>query len=189
MIGPDAQAKWRNIIGIQDTTCEFTPEVISKISQELLSQKRAGTNTASYSNNSTCCLIKPHLVASGMAGAAIYEIQKNGFEINAITAVNFTKPNAEEFLEVYKGVVHEYPEMVEELISGTSFAIEIVGQDGYESFRQLCGPHDPEIARTLRPNTLRAHFGIDKIRNGFHCTDLKEDTLLEIEYFFRILDQ
>lgn len=44
-----------------------------------------------------------------MAGAALYEIQKNGFEITAIQTVNFTKPNAEEFLEVYKGVVQEYP--------------------------------------------------------------------------------
>lgn len=44
-----------------------------------------------------------------MAGAAIYEIQKAGFEIAAIQALSFSKPNAEEFLEVYKGVVQEYP--------------------------------------------------------------------------------
>lgn len=43
-----------------------------------------------------------------MAGAAIYEIQKAGFEIAAIQALSFSKPNAEEFLEVYKGVVQEY---------------------------------------------------------------------------------
>ena len=44
-----------------------------------------------------------------MAGAMLYEIQKAGFEISAIQSVKFTKPNAEEFLEVYKGVLHEYP--------------------------------------------------------------------------------
>ena len=44
-----------------------------------------------------------------MAGAVIFEIQKANFEIAAIQTVTFTKPNAEEFLEVYKGVVHEYP--------------------------------------------------------------------------------
>lgn len=44
------------------------------------------------------------------------------------------------------------------------------------------------MARTLRPRTLRALFGLDKIKNGVHCTDLPEDSILEVEYFFRILD-
>lgn len=39
----------------------------------------------------------------------------------------------------------------------------------------------------LRPKTLRAQFGVDKVMNGVHCTDLPEDGLLETEYFFRIL--
>jgi hypothetical protein len=37
-----------------------------------------------------------------------------------------------------------------------------------------------EIARHLRPRTLRAQFGKDKIRNALHCTDLPEDGLLEV---------
>lgn len=44
------------------------------------------------------------------------------------------------------------------------------------------------MARTLRPRTLRALFGLDKVKNGVHCTDLPEDAILEVEYFFRILD-
>lgn len=39
-------------------------------------------------------------------------------------------------------------------------------------FRELCGPKDPELGRVLRPKSLRAQFGLNKIRNGFHCTDL-----------------
>lgn len=37
-----------------------------------------------------------------------------------------------------------------------------------------------EIARHLRPRTLRALFGVDKVRNAVHCTDLPEDGLLEV---------
>ncbi len=37
-----------------------------------------------------------------------------------------------------------------------------------------------EICRHLRPNSLRAKYGIDKIRNGVHCTDLPEDGVLEV---------
>lgn len=41
-----------------------------------------------------------------------------------------------------------------------------------ERFRELCGPFDPEIARKLEPNSLRAKFGIDRVKNAIHCTDL-----------------
>ena len=37
-----------------------------------------------------------------------------------------------------------------------------------------------EIARHLRPRTLRAQFGRTKIENAVHCTDLPEDGLLEV---------
>ena len=45
---------------------------------------------------------------------------------------------------------------------------------------------DPEIAKNLRPNTLRARFGLDRVKNAIHCTDLAEDGQLESEYFFSI---
>ena len=42
-----------------------------------------------------------------------------------------------------------------------------------------------EIARHLRPKTLRAQFGTNKIQNAVHCTDLPEDGLLEVRACFR----
>lgn len=48
---------------------------------------------------------------------------------------------------------------------------------------------DPEIAKNLRPNTIRARFGIDRVKNAIHCTDLDEDGALECEYFFSIMQK
>jgi nucleoside-diphosphate kinase len=53
----------------------------------------------------------------------------------------------------------------------------------------MCGPHDPEIAKHLKPNTLRAKFGYDRVRNAVHCTDLPEDGTLEVRYFFEGLQK
>jgi nucleoside-diphosphate kinase len=53
------------------------------------------------------------------------------------------KANAEEFYEVYKGVVQEYQSMVTELTSGPCLALEIRAQDAQKTFREMCGPHDP----------------------------------------------
>jgi len=37
-----------------------------------------------------------------------------------------------------------------------------------------------EVARHLRPASLRALYGDDRVKNGVHCTDLPEDGLLEV---------
>ncbi len=47
--------------------------------------------------------------------------------------------------------------------------------------------HMPYTAKELFPDTIRAIFGRDRIRNAIHCTDLAKDGVLECEYFFRIL--
>jgi nucleoside-diphosphate kinase len=102
---------------------------------------------------------------------------------------NLAENNAEEFYEVYKGVVNEYSSMVNELCSGPCIAMEITHHENApKSFREFVGPSDPDIARHLRQHTLRAKFGIDKIHNAVHCTDLPDDGQLEVEYFFQILN-
>lgn len=96
------------------------------------------------------------------------------------------RPTAEEFLEVYRGVLPEFTQMAEQMTTGPCIVMEIRQENAVNSFRELVGPMDPEIAKNLRPKTLRAKFGIDRARNGIHCTDLQEDGGLECEYWFQI---
>ena len=56
---------------------------------------------------------------------------------------NMEKANAEEFYEVYKGVVQEYGSMVAEIISGPCIALEVRAQDAPQKFREMVGPVDP----------------------------------------------
>uniref|UniRef100_A0A4W4G7I6 Nucleoside diphosphate kinase homolog 7 n=1 Tax=Electrophorus electricus TaxID=8005 RepID=A0A4W4G7I6_ELEEL len=130
------------------------------------------SNTAQYSY-CTCCIIKPHAISEGETLNACF---------------NLDQASAEEFLEIYKGVVSEYTGMVAELCSGPCMALEIHGPDAPREFRAFCGPSDPEIARHLQPATLRARYGKNKVQNAVHCTDLQEDGLLEVQYFFKILE-
>ncbi|XP_036199318.1 nucleoside diphosphate kinase 7 isoform X2 [Myotis myotis] len=135
-------------------------------------------NSAKFTN-CTCCIIKPHAISEGMLGKILMAIRDSGFEISAMQMFNMDRANVEEFYEVYKGVVSEYNEMVTEIYSGPCVALEILQTNPAKTFRELCGPADPEIARHLRPGTLRAVFGKSKIQNAVHCTDLPEDGLLE----------
>ncbi len=45
------------------------------------------------------------------------------------------------------------------------------------------------MAKTVRGKSIRAVYGKDKGRNAVHCTDLDEDGVLEVEYFFNILQK
>ena len=144
-------------------------------------------NTARF-GDCTLGVIKPHAASNGLAGKIIKDITSAGLQVTAMQVHHLDKANAEEFYEVYKGVAMEYSSMVEELTSGPCIAMEITGEDAHATFRRLVGPSDPEIARQLRPDTLRARYGQDKIKNALHCTDLPDDSVLEVEYFFKILD-
>merc|ERR1719398_200370 len=115
--------------------------------------------TTAIFNNCTCAVIRPHAIKD--TGDIIDRILSEGFEISAFQ-MQALSPVA---------------------------AMEIRQENAVETFRKLVGPHDPEIARHLRPDTLRGQFGVDRVQNTLHCSDLPEDGLLECEYFFKMLQQ
>ncbi|NWV28072.1 NDK7 kinase, partial [Origma solitaria] len=205
LLGDDAVSKWRAIVGPANPTATesetldsisesfghcglrdaaHSPDSVASAAKELelffpSSGGRGPASSAKFTN-CTCCIIKPHAVNEGLAGKIVKAILKEGFEISALQLFNMERTNVEEFYEIYKGVVPEYLEMVSELCSGPCIAMEIRQSDLSKVFRDFCGPSDPELARHLRPGTLRAVFGKDKIQNAVHCTDLPEDGLLEV---------
>lgn len=96
---------------------------------------------------------------------------------------------SEEFFELYKGVLPEFKQIAEHLTTGPCVAMEIRQDKVVESFREICGVIDPSVAKINDKNSIRALYGIDRIKNAVHCTDLPEDGSLEVEYFFNILQQ
>ncbi|KAM7542849.1 hypothetical protein Aperf_G00000010751 [Anoplocephala perfoliata] len=150
----------------------------------------------------TCAVIKPHAVQNGLVGVIWEAIKAGGYCIIAAQTFRLSRANASEFLEIYKGVLAEYPELINEFISGSCVALQIIQSGGdfdatrepedpdsvQQRFREFVGPMDPEIARFLKPDSIRAKYGVDLVRNAIHCTDLPDDVPLEVDYLFRILN-
>merc|ERR1711937_741420 len=67
-------------------------------------ESRAWPTTALF-NNCTLCVVRPHAFKS--AGEIVSRILAEGFEISAMAIWYLDKASAEEFLEVYKGVLPE----------------------------------------------------------------------------------
>ncbi|NWQ61949.1 NDK7 kinase, partial [Neopipo cinnamomea] len=212
ILGDDAVSKWKAIVGPANPAATETdtldsirenfghgglrnaahgPDSVASAAKELelffpSSGGRGPVSSATFTN-CTCCIIKPHAVNEGLAGKIIKAILKEGFQISALQMFNMERPNAEEFYEIYKGVVPEYlvslrrikEAQVPCLDKAVGFPMPQVQPDKFHIF---CNPGDPlnAAARHLRPGTLRAVFGKDKIQNAVHCTDLPEDGLLEV---------
>ena len=138
-------------------------------------------------SNCSLLVIKPHIIESGNAGKLIDIVLNEGFEISSMTMIYLDKETAENFFDVYKGFLPEYSAIINHLISGPIIALELREDDVVHKLRALVGPHDPVIAKALRPHTFRALFGVDRVRNVCHCTDLSEDGVLECQYFFELV--
>lgn len=114
-------------------------------------------------------------------------ILNEGFEISALEMFHFSKATIEEFYDVYKQVLPEYVPQIEQFISGPSIVLEVRQANVVKTFREMVGPSDPEIAKYLRPDTIRAKFGFDRVRNAVHCTDLPEDGVIEVRQSYHLI--
>jgi nucleoside-diphosphate kinase len=148
--------------------------------------KKAMSDTSTL-DSCSCGVIKPHAVKSKQAGGIMDHILSQGYEISAVTSLFFDKVQAEEFYEVYKDVVPEYNDHVQQLCSGLVIALEVRAESAVQVFRQTAGPWDTDMAKELRPDSVRGKFGLDQIRNALHCTDLPTDGTMEVEYCFKIM--
>ncbi|DAZ98151.1 TPA: hypothetical protein N0F65_005617 [Lagenidium giganteum] len=171
---------------------EAAPSLLEAQRQrEFFLETQQGT-TANF-QNCTCCVILPHIVKEGLAGEVIEAIQQApSVQITAMELFNLDRTTASEFLEVYEGVVPHFNETVDHFTTGPCIAMELSGTNAESvvgRFRDHAGPWDVEMAKELQPQTIRARYGIDRVRNAVHCTDLPEDGTLECEYFFEILSK
>lgn len=215
LVAPGAIKKWRDLLGPTDSNrarlesphsiravfgtdttrnaCHGSDAPETAQEEAAFFFKSSIVGRCDVRRNTTLGVIKPHAIRDKVAGL-ILDIVQEHFDITALRMVNLDKQCTSEFLEVYKGVLPpaEYSSMIEELSTGPCIAIEAADKLGAEpvaAFRQLCGPVDPEIGRVLRPHSIRAQFGVDRVKNAIHCTDLLDDGELETNYFFSVLQK
>jgi nucleoside-diphosphate kinase len=143
-------------------------------------------------DNCTACIVKPHIIKSGQLGSVLKMIQNDSssmFKIQEMEMFHFDKDGVTQFFDVYKGLFTYYENMIQHLIEGPCVFIKLSSSSSnvVEDFRELCGPSDVEVAKHLRPQSIRAQLGLNRVMNAVHCTDLPEDGNLECSYMDKIL--
>lgn len=173
---------------------EYSSSKISVLYSSISSASRADIDicfsrltVVSGALSTTACVLKPHLFKDSNFGNIIDAIEEAGYKIVHLEMTQLDYTTASSFFDVYKFLPY-YGALVEHAIDGKCVFVMLEGSNIVEDFREFCGPNDPEVARALRPASLRARYGLSKVRNALHCTDLPEDGHLECQFFLGALE-
>jgi nucleoside-diphosphate kinase len=185
----DVAQRWADFVASQGRAMAGTQSAGDTSSDDAVFCFEAPASVGDARGAATACLVKPHVVAESRLGELVGAIQALGFQIEALQMVTLGTDTATAFLDVYKGVLPHYAQTVAHVTEGPSVFLKLRGQgpNVVADFRDACGPCEVELAKLLRPASLRALFGADHVRNALHCTDLPEDGALEVGYFLHLL--
>ncbi|KAG9394080.1 Nucleoside diphosphate kinase [Carpediemonas membranifera] len=142
--------------------------------------------TATF-EKSSLVLIPRHSLPN--LGEIISKILEEGFNVTAMEMFIVDKSDAADFYEIYRGVHQDYQGLVDELSSGPVVALEVTGENAQAELRELAGPSDPAIARTVAPDSLRGKYGKSVAKNAVHVTDLPTEAAAEVKFWFKLLRQ
>ncbi|CAK6434643.1 unnamed protein product [Pipistrellus nathusii] len=113
----------------------------------------------------TLALIKPH-VTPEQREAILHRIKEAGFEITQMKEI-LLKGNVD---KIYYKIANKffYNDVVEALSEGPSLVMVLSKWNAISDWRRLMGPTDPNEAKLLSPDSIRAQFGTSTLRNAVH---------------------
>ncbi|XP_054420171.1 thioredoxin domain-containing protein 3 [Pteronotus mesoamericanus] len=131
---------------------------------------------------STLALIKPHVTHEQRE--EIFDIIKEaGFDITQMKEMLLTKEQAD---KIYFKIVRKdfYKDVLEVLSEGPSLVMVLTKWNAVSEWRRLMGPTDPDEAKLLSPDSIRAKFGESILRNAAHGSSNTYDAMEAINRVF-----
>ena len=125
-------------------------------------------------------MIKPDAVRARKVGLILAEIEKAGFEIQAMRLVRLRPEEARKFYAVHEGKPF-LDDLVAFMSSGPAVPCRLKRENAILGLRELIGATDPKEAK---PGTIRALYAESKQNNAVHASDSPESARIEIPFFF-----
>ncbi|XP_078702258.1 thioredoxin domain-containing protein 6-like isoform X3 [Branchiostoma floridae x Branchiostoma belcheri] len=113
----------------------------------------------------TLAVVKPD--AQEHKDAIIARIQEAGFNIAFQKETSLTEELAQQLYTEHEGKEF-YGDLVEHMTSGPTLFLVLSQEEAVDRFRFLMGPTNPEEAREAFPESLRAQFASDMLKNALH---------------------
>lgn len=128
----------------------------------------------------TLSIIKPDAVKRGLTGEINMLIEKNKMRIVAQKMLHLSLVDAKGFYFVHKERAF-FNDLCEYMTSGPIVVQVLMGKNVINNYRKLMGTTNPTNADD---GTIRKKYGLSVEENSVHGSDSKENSEIEINYFF-----
>ena len=128
----------------------------------------------------TLSIIKPDAVKRGLTGEINSLIEKNKMRIVAQKMLQLSLVDAKGFYFVHKDRAF-FNDLCEYMISGPIVVQVLMGKNVVSNYRNLMGATNPTNADD---GTIRKKYGLSVEENSVHGSDSKENSEIEINFFF-----
>lgn len=167
-----------------DLTSELQDGDQPMLSHERLANSQSAAETpfiVAEGKDLTLALIKPDAVTH--SEAILDSISRSGFNIVRDKKFVFSRTQAKTF---YRDHTEKpfFRNLINFMTSGVVHALILEKQDAVDSWRHLCGPTSSKRAIEESPESMRAMYGTDGLRNAVHGSDTKDSAHREIEFIF-----
>ena len=128
----------------------------------------------------TLSIIKPDAVKRGLTGEINTLIEKNKMRIVAQKMLHLSLVDAKGFYFVHKERAF-FNDLCEYMTSGPIVVQVLMGKNVIRNYRNLMGTTNPTNADD---GTIRKKYGLSVEENSVHGSDSKENSEIEINFFF-----
>ncbi|XP_055494523.1 thioredoxin domain-containing protein 6 isoform X2 [Leucoraja erinacea] len=191
----DAVVHWRDLLGPKDVSQakEEAPESLrAQFAVESVPINQLhGSSTLQdaerelnffFQMEHTLAVIKPD-VMENHRDEIIQKIEEGGFVISQMDEKFLSREMAEEFYKEHKGKPF-FDKLIDYMIEGPSLMMILSKENAVEEWRSLMGPTDPEEAKKIAPDSLRAKFAKDMLRNSLHGASDQMQATEKIQFIF-----
>jgi len=135
-----------------------------------------------FPKQQTLAVIKPDTSAEERE-QILTKIRSSGFHIQAQKETQLTKDVVEQFYSEHKDKEF-FGELTEFMTSGPTMFMVLSREDAIDGMRDMMGPADPEEAKKVAPESIRATLGKDVLKNAIHAALDEEKAKVEIKLAF-----
>ncbi|XP_068602636.1 thioredoxin domain-containing protein 6 [Brachionichthys hirsutus] len=135
-----------------------------------------------FPKQKTLAVIKPDAMG-GHAEDILQEIRVSGFSVTQVKETLLSKELAEEFYKEHREKPFFSP-LVEFMRRGPCMMLVLTKENAVQEWRTMMGPTDPDQAKTTSPNSLRARFASDVLRNAVHGSSSEQHADEKIRLIF-----
>ncbi|XP_038644174.1 thioredoxin domain-containing protein 6 isoform X2 [Scyliorhinus canicula] len=191
----DAVERWRRLLGPNDVhqAKEELPESlraqfavdtvpINQLHGSGTPQEAEKELKFFFSMEHTLAVIKPDSVDEHR-DEIIKKIEEAGFVISQSDEKTLSREMAEEFYKEHKGKPF-FDQLVDYMSEGPSLMMILSKENAVEEWRKLMGPTDPDKAKQTAPDSLRAKFAKDILKNALHGSSDQIQATEKIHFVF-----